>query len=128
MADPQPSPLQDRRAFGKALRGPTEPPSSPRPAAELACGRRRHGLLPDDALSTRCKEDQATAKKEINYSRTLAKLLGDDFLDPTDVQCRDSGRCVFVDGTAPLYRDAHHLNISGSVLLVGRLKEVLPIH
>jgi peptidoglycan/LPS O-acetylase OafA/YrhL len=98
-----------------------------RPAVDInACRNVPDWILPDEVLAERCEGDAATATREIAYNRDLSGLLGDDFIDPTAVQCA-AGRCPYVEGSMPLYRDTHHLNIPGSILMIERLKSILPI-
>jgi peptidoglycan/LPS O-acetylase OafA/YrhL len=83
-------------------------------------------LISDKAIKTRCVGDPATAAKELQYNRSLAKLMP-EMVVPNDIQCPDGSCRYFKDG-AVLYRDTHHLSLLGSTEFIGQLKPSIPIN
>jgi peptidoglycan/LPS O-acetylase OafA/YrhL len=95
-----------------------------RPGVELIdCVQVPSYALSDEMLAARCQGDEATATRELDYNAALGALVS-RFVDIQDVQC-PAGRCQFVEGSTPLFRDTHHLSTFGSIKFIQDLR--LPI-
>jgi len=82
-------------------------------------------LVSDEQVRESCVADNAIAKKELDYNRTLASLIPELIL-LDDVQC-PNGECRFHDDNGTLlFRDYHHLNVPGAIHFVGLVKPRLP--
>ena len=98
-----------------------------RPGVDLAgCNNVPNYLLSNKANRRRCKPNLAGIAAELRYNDVLCPLLH-GFVEVSEIQCPDRAECRFFDGKTPLFRDHHHLNIPGSTLFVGALKDRLPI-
>lgn len=81
-------------------------------------------LVSDAWRKARCVGVPNISRNEMAYNDRLSDLIP-DFVSVNDVQCPE-GQCQFFEDDRILFRDDDHLNDRGSVLMVGRLKPLLP--
>jgi peptidoglycan/LPS O-acetylase OafA/YrhL len=81
-------------------------------------------LVSDAWRKARCTGVPAVSRTEMNYNNRLGRLVP-GFVSINDLQCPD-GECQFFDNGRILFRDDDHLNDRGSVLMLSRLKPLLP--
>jgi hypothetical protein len=92
----------------------------------ISCRNVPDWLVPDSALPGRCAPDAAIIDREMRYSARLLTLLP-EVVDVRVAQC-PRNTCAFraEDGT-PYFRDYHHLTTDGSIRLIARLRDAIPI-
>ena len=98
-----------------------------RPGIDLAnCRRVPDYLLTHGSLARRSPVNLAAVAAGMKYNKVLGPLLR-GFVDVTDVQCPGRVKCKFFDHGMLLFRDDHHLNTLGSILMVRAVRDRLPI-
>ncbi|MEQ1731726.1 MAG: acyltransferase family protein, partial [Vicinamibacterales bacterium] len=83
-------------------------------------------LISDAWRAARCVGVPRVARTELSYNKRLSELVP-AFVSINEVQC-PGGACQFFENERILFRDDDHLNDRGSVLMVGRLKPLLPFN
>lgn len=95
------------------------------PQKDLVDCLRVPGVYPDSLQARRCIGGKDVADEVAAKNAVLAKRFAEHFVDPTNHFCEEGGVCRYsVDGV-PLYRDKHHLTVTGSQLMVAALGERL---
>jgi peptidoglycan/LPS O-acetylase OafA/YrhL len=96
-----------------------------RPGWDLVdCANVPEYLVSDEWRTARCVGQPRVAVAEMKYNDRLKELLP-AFVSVNELQCPDRNCQFFEDGHI-LFADAQHLNERGSILMVRRLKPLLP--
>ena len=81
-------------------------------------------MLSDQYIQKRCTGDEKAIRREIKYNMELSAELP-YLINPNDIECLNN-RCIFINKDGLLYRDNHHLSITGSIYYINKVHDLLP--
>lgn len=82
-------------------------------------------LFSNELNKRRCGGKLEIIKKIIERNKSLKIKFPDNFIDISSFFCNAKNKCRWFDNKEPLFRDSHHLSVSGSIKLIRYYKDII---